>query len=37
MSDFLSKPWSQIAAAVILPNLAGYSTGVLTRNQIKNW
>lgn len=37
VSDCLSKPGLQIAAAIILPNLGGMAGGVITKRNIKSW
>lgn len=37
MSDFLSKPWSQITAAILLPSLSGFASGMIVRKNMKSW
>lgn len=37
MSDLLSKPWAQITASILVPNICGYASGMITRKHIKNW
>lgn len=37
LSDCLSKPGVQVAAAVILPNLGGWVNGIITKDNIKTW
>lgn len=37
MSDLLSKPVVQIGASILLPNIGGWASGVLTRQHIKTW
>jgi benzodiazapine receptor len=37
MPDLLSKPAVQIGAAILLPNIGGWASGIITRKHLKSW